>query len=95
MRDELQAGSLAVGDAWVARVRRDLRKDNRAPAGGWPGTMREARAVTYAHFTADDTRQRYGTLSAAEFESVARAAYDHARKEWLRCASADEEEGDS
>lgn len=95
MRDDLQASSLAVGDAWVARVRRDLRKDNRAAAGGWPGTMREARAVTYAHFTAADVIRRYGALSAADLELAARAAYDHARKQWLAYASVDEEEGDS
>ena len=91
MREDLVAGSLAVGDAWVARVRRDLRKDNRAPTGGWPGTMREARAATYAHFADADAVRRYGAPTASELELAARTAYDHARKQWLASASVDEE----
>jgi len=80
-----------VGDAWVDVVRRDLLRDNRATAGGWPGTMREARARTYAHFTSNAVVQRYGVLSAAELELAARAVYDRARQQWRACAEREEE----
>jgi hypothetical protein len=88
----LEADSLAVGDAWVERVKLDLRKENRQAAGGWPGTMREARARTYAYFTNADVAQRYGVLSPIELEHAVRAVYDRARGQWLACAQTDDEE---
>ncbi len=94
MRTDLEAGSFAIGDAWVARVQRDLRNDNRVIAGGWPGTMREARAATHAHFTNADARRQYGVLTSAELELAARITYEHARKRWLSSATT-ENEGDS
>jgi hypothetical protein len=88
----LEADSLAVGDAWVERVKLDLRRENRQAAGGWPGTMREARARTYAYFTNADATQRYGVLSPTELEHAVRAVYERARGQWLACAQTDEEE---
>ena len=97
LSDALEAGSLAVGDAWVERVRDDLRSENRPTAGGWPGTLREARARTYAHFTNEAGMRRYGALSADEV--LVRAVYERARNQWLACAQMDddklEDEGDA
>jgi len=84
---ELAAQSIA--DGWVARVQRDLRVANRALAGGWPGTMREARAVTHAHFYA--TREQHGALEAEELERIARMTYERARKRWLSSAATESE----
>jgi len=81
-----------VGDAWVERVKDDLRRDDRDPAGGWPGTVREARARTYAHFTKGAARERFGALSHDELEHAVRAVYDRARVRWLACAHTDDEE---
>lgn len=82
----LEAGSLVVGDAWVDHVRHDLSADSRRVCGGWPGTLREARARTYAHFTNAAGARRYGVLTADELELVARAAYGRARRQWLEQA---------
>jgi hypothetical protein len=92
----LEAGALAVGDAWVERVRHDLRRENRATTGGWPGTLREARAQTYAHFANEAGTRRYGLLSSAELEILVRAVYQRARDTWLACAQMDDDdEGDA
>jgi len=78
--------SLHVGDAWVENVRSDLRIDSRRACGGWPGTLREARARTYAHFVSEAGARRYGVLSADDLEVAARAAYGRARNRWLEQA---------
>jgi hypothetical protein len=82
----LEAGSLAVGDAWVEHVRQDLRVDSRRVVGGWPGTLREARARTYAHFSSASAARCYGVLTTNELELAARAAYGRARHQWLEQA---------
>ena len=75
-----EADSVALGDAWVEVVRHDLRVDHRPITGGWPGTMTEARARTWAHF--------HGALTADELELAARAVYGRARRRWLARADA-------
>ena len=78
----LEAGSLAVGDAWVEHVQRDLRIDHRPVCGGWPGTLREARALAHAHFATEAGARRYGVLTVEELEVAARATYERARHQW-------------
>jgi hypothetical protein len=82
--ETMKGHALAVGDAWVENVTFDLQRDNRAATGGWPGTMREARARTCAHF-------RGIVITSDELEQAARAAYQHARHRWLAHARTDEE----
>ena len=89
---DLKADSLAVGDAWVERVQLDLRRDHRHAAGGWPGTLREARACTYAHFTNETSTSRYGALTRDELEVAVRDVYNRARVRGLACARTDDEE---
>jgi hypothetical protein len=76
-----------VGDAWVDHVREHLRMDNRATTGGWPGTLREARARTYAHLAT----VRHRSVSPDELELATRAVYDRARHRWLASALVDHE----
>lgn len=90
--DLLQAQSVAVGDAWVECVRLDLHADDREATGGWPGTMREARARTFAHFSSDPVVGRHGALTADELERAVRVVYERARVKWLAFARADVEE---
>jgi len=40
---ELAVKATALGETWTAEYIRDLRSQQRAIAGGWPGTLREAR----------------------------------------------------
>ncbi len=82
----LEASSLAVGDAWVEHVRQDLRVESRRVVGGWPGTLREARARTYAFFATAASARRYGVLTPDELELAAHAVYDRARHQWLEQA---------
>lgn len=82
-----QLDLLAVGDAWVESVLVLLRRDNRPTAGGWPGTLREARARTFAHLTG----RRGAAVSADELELATRAVYDRARHRWMASAIADRE----
>jgi hypothetical protein len=77
--DPLEADSFAVGDAWVEHVRRDLENASRRIAGGWPGTVGEARARTQAHFA----QRRARSLSPDDLERVAVGAYRRARRQWL------------
>lgn len=73
-----------VGDAWAQRVALDLRREQRTAAGGWPGTMSEARVRTSAHF-------RGKLLTPVELEDAARAVYQRARSHWLAYARTDSE----
>jgi hypothetical protein len=88
----LAVHSLAIGDAWVEHVKLDLRHENREVAGGWPGTLREARARAYAHFTDDATIGQHAVLTRDELESAVRAVYERARARWLASARTDNEE---
>ena len=81
--------SQIVGDAWAQHVALDLRRERRTAAGGWPGTMSEARARTTAHF-----RGLSGALTREELENAARAVYQRARGRWLAYARTDAEEAE-
>ena len=84
MRDAfLESHAQAIGDAWVEQVRTELRRDDRDAAGGWPGTLSEARAHTSAHFAR-------GELTGAELEVAAHAVYGRARSQWLAHARTDD-----
>ena len=85
-RGYVESHSQIVGDAWVQHVALDLRREQRTAAGGWPGTMSEARARTSAHFR--------GKLTREELEDAARAVYQRARGRWLAYARTDAEENE-
>ena len=86
-REQVASHSQIVGDAWAQRVALDLRREQRTAAGGWPGTMSEARAHASAHF-------RGKPLTAGELEDAARAVYQRARGRWLAYARTDAEEAE-
>lgn len=81
------AASIAAG-SWARRRMDEVRAEGRAVAGGWPGTMREARGCVRMELA------REGLLPASyeEIERVARRAYTRARDVWLASATRDEEE---
>ena len=84
----VESNSQIVGDAWVAHVALDLRREQRTAAGGWPGTMSEARARTTAHFRGLSIT---GALTREELEAATRAVYQRARGRWLAYARTDSE----
>jgi len=84
----VESHSQIVGDAWAQNVALDLRREQRTAAGGWPGTMSEARARATAHFRGLSV----SALTRDELENAARAVYQRARGRWLAYARTDGEE---
>ncbi len=74
----LKAAAVELGRRWADAWREDLGRDGRAVEGGWPGTLREARARVTAHAGSIP-----GPLTAEELGWAARATYDEARRAWL------------
>lgn len=68
------------GSAWVDWWRRELRRQKRTAAGGWPGTMSEAR-VRIARRIAVELGPAF-EANRTELEVAARAAYGAARRAW-------------
>ncbi|MBI5532000.1 MAG: hypothetical protein HY898_04745 [Deltaproteobacteria bacterium] len=79
----LRSGACDAGRRWAETFRAGLLLEGRAVAGGWPGTMPEARAVVRASFAAEVARRRVGALSSEEIEWLARIVYASARQDWL------------
>jgi hypothetical protein len=85
----LRERALALGVAWAKSTGEELRRQRRRVTGGWPGTLREARARARAHFTSADAWRACGVLTPEEFETAARLTYACARSEWLTRAMPD------
>ena len=84
-RSLLHERACAVGQAWAQRVRGELRREQRVIAGGWPGTITEARAHARVCLEGAGANRR-GAQSVDELEWVARVTYGRAREEWLAFA---------
>lgn len=88
----LDVNSATVGTGWSVALRTSLKQQGRAAAGGFPGTMSEARAhVNRALPTALSTA-KMPVLSSEEREWSARVVYANARKDWLAHGDRDEDE---
>lgn len=85
----LERAAVAAGEAWAAAVVVGLRGQDRAVTGGWPGTMREARARVQMVAVG-----RGDTLSVEEFDAASRRTYAVARSAWAQVAEP-ESEGDA
>jgi len=83
----------AAGHAWAIEWADALRREGRAVAGGWPGTLSEARVRVVA-CARQAGRQR--TTTHAEIERLTKKAYEAARTSWLsRCEPEPAEPGES
>jgi hypothetical protein len=89
-RSILERCAGVVGEQWARGRRDELRSSNRRAAGGWPGTVAEARAYARAHLTTELARHRLTDITSAELEVAARATYASARATWLAFADADD-----
>jgi hypothetical protein len=78
----LERAAIAVGVSWVAWWRDELRRQGRPAAGGWPGTISEARARVVARVSADLGRNYVNALTSDELEFLAKTAYGKARDDW-------------
>lgn len=84
---ELEAVADIASRRWVERWRLQLRGQGRPVAGGWPGTLPEARANARVYFEQQQVQKRNAPLTCEETEWLARATYAKARQEWLRGAA--------
>ncbi|MBK7583510.1 MAG: hypothetical protein IPI67_25375 [Myxococcales bacterium] len=76
----------AIGQAWAQAKMEALRNEGRPIAGGWPGTMSEARARV-------SVCARSASRSAeADLETLARRAYVVAKATWLSRTAPDADE---
>lgn len=78
----LQEAAADAARAWTSRWFRALADDGRRVEGGWPGTVKEARA----RVAADAGRALEGSSMAAltleELGRLTRTTYDEARRLW-------------
>jgi len=80
----LRLRAIAEGDAWATARLRALRAECRRAVGGWPGTLREARARVLRPLADELARRQMTPLTADEHEGVTRLAYSSARDAWNR-----------
>ncbi|MFN7700287.1 MAG: hypothetical protein ACK6CU_06330 [Deltaproteobacteria bacterium] len=83
-------GLTADGERWVLEITAALRADDRAVAGGWPGTMSEAQT----RLAILVSERRITLLSRDEHEQAARRLYESARRAWAARASAETDSDD-
>ncbi len=80
-RDFLAERASEIGDAWAKEYLRDLQAHARAPVGGWPGTMSEARRRVVTQLAI--------VLAPARLQELARIANLAARRGWQKACEPD------
>ena len=75
--DEREVDAERAGRLWADEVRGAIRLEGRAAAGGWPGTLTEARSRVMAVL-----RGRL-PAEAEELDRLTRLLYSAARRHWL------------
>jgi len=89
-RAALERMALATGEQWALSYRAEVRESGRAIAGGWPGTLSEARARVAGACSRTASKQRWTNVTPAELDWLAKAAYAMAKRRWLAVAARDE-----
>lgn len=74
---------IKIGTGWAEGWREEMIKQGRPIAGGWPGTIGEARARVAAHFERELRRRKMALLTSDELAAATRAAFGQARRDWL------------
>jgi hypothetical protein len=90
----IERAAMAAADDWVRRLSGELLAERRAAAGGWPGTMSEARNCTRAYVIGELARRQATPPTADELEFAARASYARARTQWLSGARSTDDSHD-
>ena len=80
-RDALANRASQIGEAWARDYVRELREQERAPVGAWPGTMREARMRVRSRLAI--------VLEPDRLDELARAANLAARRGWQKVCEPD------
>lgn len=79
----LSSAALEIGAAWAESWALEIQRQGRPVAGGWPGTLREARARVLAYLDRELLLRKMSRLSVEELGRATRAAYARARRDWL------------
>jgi hypothetical protein len=85
LESDLDALAVAAGSAWASGTVGALRAQDRTVSGGWPGTLREARARVMIALSS----QRGPTVAPERLEALARTANASARTAWSAQAEPD------
>jgi hypothetical protein len=82
-RVPLEKDPVTVGTAWARTLCENILGEGRVIAGGWPGTLFEARALIAPRL--HDALQKRGmkALEPEELEQAVNATYARAKQEWL------------
>lgn len=80
-----------VGRIWATELRAAIVKERRRAAGGWPGTLREARTHVAVSLIPWLRSIGQSTVTSEQCEGAARVVYASARKVWLENRDAEEE----
>jgi hypothetical protein len=80
------AGTL--GTAWARSLSEAMLRERRAVAGGFPGTIPEARWRVARYLGAELARLDLSALRPDEASTAVDAAYARARREWLQLVRA-------
>jgi hypothetical protein len=83
-RGFIEETATTLGRTWAVGCRRDLQREGRPASGGWPGTLREARALVEHAFPVEMQGRRMNAITEVERELAVRTAYASARNEWRR-----------
>lgn len=87
-RSLLCQGPSTLGASWARGCCETLRSEGRSIAGGWPGTLKEARGRVVRHFAQELSTRGMPQLSQLELEAATTATYERARCDWLESARA-------
>jgi hypothetical protein len=79
----LEAWAIDAGRKWAAALRRELAEEGRPVAGGWPGTLSEARSRAAARCKLELAALAHATASSGELDQAARRLNAAARRDWL------------
>jgi hypothetical protein len=82
----LQETAAQAARDWTGRWFRTLADDGRPVEGGWPGTLREARACVAADAGRVLEGRAMPALTRDELSRVTRITYEHARRLWRTSA---------
>jgi hypothetical protein len=90
-RTLLVAAAADIGQRLFALRRDEIVREGRALAGGWPGTLREARALAIALLAPVFAQRHMSGPTTDELGWVMHAAYSEARRAWLTSVDRREE----
>ncbi len=86
----IEKTAAALGRTWAEGRRAELHREGRPAAGGWPGTLREARGCVERELPRELRGHRMTAITTQEREVAARTTYASARTEWRRRADPEE-----